>query len=260
MTWAEGTPVFFRPLIRKVGGGSHYRMQAGEGLPLTIEVPLSMRGLFVPGPRFLIDSVSSITPSTDGDLFAIQSPRELRFMSRTRGEFPEVKLPGGASARRGAIQFLPNGLARAATVVESGGQSQVTVVDIEPRTGAVTEVATLSATRVAGVRFDKDASRALISTTGAEASRGSAFLIQMGAASAPREIVAESRLPMGLFLDDGRIAHRLGRQGHPDAPGVLPGRGSPAQHSPPRGRRIPEHRDVPWRGGDAALIQRPRGA
>lgn len=217
MVWSEATPFFFRPLWRHMGGTTTFRVKSASGevapLPMPSRLPdyRSVRDLANFG------AVDWILPSPDGDVFAIQWGGHLSFTSRSRGEMSDLRLYDGG--RRGGVSrgvslreavFLPSGVLRATRVLGdvSGGQS-FTFVDIEPKSGSISIVASMRMEGALRAQLDTRAARALL-TSNAQPGRGASLSLvdlNRGAGETkPTVLMSDVLSPSAIFLADGRIA------------------------------------------------------
>lgn len=211
VVWSEATPFFFRPLWRRLGGETTFRVRSASGeirpLPMPSKAPdyRSARDL----SRFggVIDWV---LPAPDGDTFAVLWDRHLTFTSRTRGELSDTNYGGSTrSFRLRTAVFRPSGELRMATVRrDSGGEQSLEFVDIEPKSGAVKVLRSLKADTVAWLLLDSTGDRALM-TSGLRPGRGSSvFLVHLNGSHGDVEtttLMADVFFPTPRFMSDGRI-------------------------------------------------------
>jgi hypothetical protein len=164
------------------------------------------------GTEYFENSVDFVLPSSGGDVLAVMGKRHFTFMSRSRGEQPDVDLGPGAPSVR-AMAFLPSGALRTALVRDAAPAPMLEFVDIDPRSNKVTPLASMEAGPRVQVHFDREAGRALVLRSGARMARGSLSLIRFEPGlpfSGANELLAESDTPQAIFLGDGRIVTRTG--------------------------------------------------
>lgn len=221
MVWSEATPFFFRPLWRRLGGTTTFRVKSASGdvtpLPMPSKVPdyTSVRDL----SRGLGLALNWVLPSPDGDVFAIQWNRHVTFTSRSRGELADIdEGKGRAGLARGInlqeAVFLPSGDLRATRVIRdaTGGQS-LTFIDIDPNSGSMKAVASIPVDSTVRVQFDGKAARALLTSVTQPVWGASVSLIDLGGApgDARSTVLLKGVLfPSAIFLADGRIAATTG--------------------------------------------------
>jgi len=259
LVWSEATPYFFRPLWRRLGGGTSYRAQTASGtvslLPMPLKLPdfTSVRDLTRIG-----DSVSWVLPSPDRDIFAIQWDRHLTFTSLSRGEISDIEAPAPNNQGvwegfnlSGAV-FLPSGHLRATqTRLDASGARTVNVVDVDPRSGSARVAASIPTDGPVGVQLDSTASRLLLTSVGQPGRGGNLWLIDLGGVTtspSPVVLLQGVLAPSPVFLADGRIAASYG-----GSPGAWDARGLkifsstgqlvrdiplPEGHAPGRGREM----------------------
>lgn len=213
--WSEATPFFFRPLWRRLGGTTSYRVKLSSGQVTTLPMPKEL-----PDYRSVRDlsnfgAIDWVVPAPDGDVFAIQWGRHVTFTSRSRGEMADIdEWKGRAGLSRGInlreAVFLPSGDLRATRVTRdaAGGQSLI-FVDIDPRSGSMKAVASLPVDGPLRVQFDGKAARALL-TSVTQPGRGAFIsLIDLSGApgaARPAVLLKDVLFPSAIFLADGRIA------------------------------------------------------
>ncbi|MBX7184303.1 MAG: hypothetical protein K1Y01_04075 [Vicinamibacteria bacterium] len=215
VVWSEATPFFFRPLWRRLGGTTTYRVRTASGdiapLPMPGKLPdyRSVRDLSNFG------AIDWVLPSPDGDVFAIQWNRHLSFTSRSRGELSEIDewkdragLSRGINLQEAA--FLPSGELRATRVVrDAGGGQSLAFIDIDPKTASVKTLVSIPADGSLRVQFDLKATRALV-TSVTRPGRGALIaLIDLSTATdapKPTVLLKDVLFPQAAFLADGRIA------------------------------------------------------
>jgi hypothetical protein len=215
MVWSEATPFFFRPLWRHMGGTTTFRVKTASGeatpLPMPDKLPdyRSVRDLTNFG------AVDWVLPAPDGDVIAIQWDRHLSFTSRSRGEMSDIydeEKRGGAwrgVSLREAV-FLPSGILRAARVlVDPIGGQNLTIVDVDPKTGSMTTMLSIQSGGAIRAQLDTAGARALL-TSSAQAGRGASLtLVDLGGApgeTRPTVLMSDVLSPSAIFLADGRIA------------------------------------------------------
>lgn len=211
MVWSEATPFFFRPLWRRLGGETTFRVRDASGevrpLPMPRNAPdfRSVRELTRGG-----GAVNWVLPSPDGETFAILWDRHLTFTSHSQGELSDINLGGARSSMvlRQAM-FTPSGEFRAAIMRrDEGSEQSLEFLDIEPRSGARKLLLSVKASAVARIQFDASGARALI-TTGSSPGRGASVLLAhldgREAASATSALVKEAYSPSVAFITNGRI-------------------------------------------------------
>lgn len=205
LVWSEATPFFFRPLWRLLGGATSFRVRTSGGsievLPLPGDVPDGFNGAQI---SLGFGAVDQVLPSSDGDLFAILWDKHLAFTSRSKGELSHVDL-GPGQPRIVSAFFLPSGTLRAARIKRVGGEDLLDFVDIDPASGSLSVIFSMSVGPAARTYFETGGARAFV-FSGA-GTRQSVFLVIIGAAS-PRLIplVRDGITPSAVFLADGRIA------------------------------------------------------
>jgi hypothetical protein len=215
MVWSEATPFFFRPLWRHMGGTTTFRVKtaAGEATPLPMPDKFpdyrSVRDLSTFG------AVDWILPSPDGDVIAIEWYRHLTFTSRSRGEMSDIYDEGqrGGASRGVSLReavFLPSGVLRATRVLGDGASGQsLTFVDIDPKSGSVTTVASIRSEGAIRAQLDTRGARALLTSTTQPGRGASLALVDLGGAAAatrPTALMSDVLSPSAIFLADGRIA------------------------------------------------------
>lgn len=204
MVWSEATPFFFRPLWRRIGGATSFRVKTGPGEAVPLPMPRNL-------PDFLTardlsrfsGAVRRVIPAPGGDIFAIFWDRHLTFTSRSQGELSDTDL-GAAQPRvfRGGL-FLASGDLRAALERRSAsGLLSLDIVDINPRTGAFREVASLQRTGLGMTQFDPEGSRLLL-TGGTEPGRGGS--VSLVSLAAPAGEFVETTLVKGVFAPSARF-------------------------------------------------------
>ena len=220
MVWSAATPFFFRPLWRRMGGSTSYRVKTASGQVSPLPMPRklsdfsSVRDL----TRFG-DSVSWVLPSTDGDVFAIRWDRHLTFTSRSRGEMSDIEepLPGSSGVWEGVnlqgAVFLPSGDLRATRARrDASGVRSLNVIDIDPRSGSMKSVASIRLDGPVRVQLDAKAARALL-TSATQPGRGASISlvdINGGGEARPTVLLNDVLSPTANFLADGRIAATSG--------------------------------------------------
>lgn len=211
MVWSEATPFFFRPLWRRLGGETTFRVRSASGevspLPMPSKAPdyRSARDL----SRFG-GVIGSVLPAPDGDVFAIHWDRHLTFTSRTRGELSDINF--GAGARPYVIRtslFRPSGDLRMAIVRRDAvGEQSLEFVDIEPKSGAMRVLGSMKAETIGWFLFDSTGDRALM-TSGVRPGRGSSVvLIHLNGSPGGVEtttLLTDVFFPRPRFMSDGRI-------------------------------------------------------
>ncbi len=210
LVWSEATPFFFRPIWRLLGGATTLRVRDGSGDVQPLSMPSGVNDGFKPSAIFggMVDSVQ---PSPQGDVFAVQWERRLAFVSRSRGEGPEVKLGPGKARLRGSA-FIASGDLRVALVREGASPSLVEFFDIDPNSGTLKPIDSVEAgerRNLTRVQFNSNATLALLTSSGANMARASVTLVSLDtAAGFPRAttLLTDAASPRAIFLADGRIA------------------------------------------------------
>jgi len=212
VVWSEATPFFFRPLWRRLGGTTTFRVKGPSGevtpLPMPSKVPdyTSIRDL----SRGLGQSVNWVLPSPEGDVFAIQWDRHLTFTSRSRGELSEIDESKNRSGLSRGINlheavFLPSGELRAARVIRNAaGAQSLTFIDIDPKSGSMKVVVSIPVDGPVRVQFDGKAERALL-TSVTWAGRGAFVSLVNLSGGQTRVLLKDVLFPSATFLADGRI-------------------------------------------------------
>jgi hypothetical protein len=219
VVWSEATPYFFRPLRRRLGGTTTYRVKTRSGEATPLPMPKNL-----PDYRSVRDlsdfgAIDWVLPSPDGDVFAIQWDRHLTFTSRSRGELSEInEWKERARVSRGInlqeAVFLPSGDLRATRVMwDAAGGQILTFIDIDPNSGSMKTIASVPVSGSPRVQFDGKAARALL-TSVTQPSRGaSVSLIDLGGApgdARTKVLLQDVLFPSAIFLADGRIVAARG--------------------------------------------------
>jgi len=214
MAWSEATPFFFRPLWRRLGGTTTYRVRTSSGEVTQLPMPGGL-----PDYRSVRDladfgAVDWVLPSPEGDVFAIQWSHHLTFTSRSRGELSEInEWKDRASLSRGInlleAAFLPSGDLRATRVVrDPGGGQSLVFIDIDPKSAAVKTVASIPTEGPLLVQFDARAARALLTSVTRPGHGSFVALIDLAPEAGAARLTYLLRdvfLPRSTFLADGRI-------------------------------------------------------
>ncbi len=205
VVWSEATPVFFRPLLRRLGGVTSFRVKTGSGAVAPLPMPRDL-------PDFLTakdlskfaGAVNRVWPSSDGDVFAIRWDRHLTFTSRTRGQLSDINLAADMGFFWDAI-FLPSGHLRTAVMrLDPDGTRRLSIEDVDPASGVFTVVERLD--KWGAFRFDRQGARGLV-TSGNGAGRGAALsLVHLdGRATPVTPLLLDAYQAGGIFLGDGRV-------------------------------------------------------
>jgi len=217
MVWSEATPFFFRPLWRHMGGTTSFRVKSASGEVAPLPMPSNFSDYRSVRDLANFGAVDRILPSPDGDVFAIQWDGHLTFTSRSRGEMSELHLHDGGKrgdfargVRLREAVFLPSGALRAPRFLgdASGGQT-LTFVDIDPKSGSVTIVASMREERAVRAQLDTRATRAMITSITQPGRGASLSLVDLSGAPGERRptvLMSDVLAPSAIFLDDGRIA------------------------------------------------------
>lgn len=209
VVWSEATPFFFRPLWRHLGGETTFRVRNASGqvapLPMPTKAPdyRSARDLSELG-----GVIDWVLPAPDGDVFAIVWDRHLTFTSRTRGELSDVKFGADRPRVLGSALFRPSGVLRTAVLRSAApGEETLTFVDIDPRSGSMTDVAAVKNGRGLRIQFDGTGSRAVLTSSTIPGKGGEVFLLQLDgpAAGTSTTLMKDVLFSSALFMSDGRI-------------------------------------------------------
>lgn len=211
VVWSEATPFFFRPLWRRLGGKTTFRVRSASGeiqpLPMPSKAPDYRTARELSQFGGVIDWV---LPAPDGDTFAILWDRHLTFTSRTRGELSDTNYGGSTrSFRLRTAVFRPSGELRMAAVRrDPRGEQSLEFVDIEPKSGAVKVLRSLKDDMFGWTVFDSTGDRALM-TSGLRPGRGSSVVLvhlnESPGAGETTTLMADVFFPTPRFMSDGRI-------------------------------------------------------
>ncbi len=220
MVWSEATPFFFRPLWRHMGGTTSFRVKTASGevtpLPMPSKAPdyTNVRDLSNFG-----GAVDWVLPSPDGDVFAIQWGRHVTFTSRSRGELSDIDESKNRSGVSHSINlrdavFLPSGDLRTTRVLRGPtGAQTLSFIDIEPKSGAMKEVASIPVEGQVRVQLDGKAARALLTSVTQPGLGAFIGLVDLSGGPGdprPKTLVMDVFFPSAVFLSDGRIAGAAG--------------------------------------------------
>ncbi len=211
VVWSEATPFFFRPLWRRLGGETTFRVRSASGeirpLPMPSQAPdyRTARDLSRYG-----GVINWVLPSPDGDTFAILWDRHLTFTSHTRGELSDTPFGGGDRpfVRRTALFRRSGDFRIAVGRRDAAGTQSLEFVDIEPKSGALKVLFSMKAENLGLVLFDSTGDRALV-TSGYQPGRvGSILLVDLS--GSPGEVKTttlpgEVFFPTARFMTDGGI-------------------------------------------------------
>lgn len=209
VVWSEATPFFFRPLLRHLGGQTTYRVRNASGqtapLPMPAKAPdyRSARDL-----SRLAGVIDWVLPAPDGDVFAVLWDRHLTFTSRTRGDLSEIALGADRWRVHGSAVFMASGALRTAIQRrDASGDQTLRFVDIDPRSGAITDVASVKVDGGGWVRLERTGARALLisSTVARKGAVISLFRLEGTAAGTATTVLKDILLPSAEFMSDGRI-------------------------------------------------------
>jgi hypothetical protein len=218
LVWSEATPFFFRPLWRRLGGETTYRVKTASGavspLPLPVNYPDFRR------VRDLTDgdTMNRVLPSPEGEIFAIGWGGHLTFTSRSRGEMADLKqveYKGAGVFERLSLSsaaFLPSGELRTTrTLGAATGPQAVSIVDIDPRSGTTKVVTSVQTEGPVFSRMDAHTPRLLLTSQAQPGHGASLWLVDGRETNAgPQSLMQGVLAPGGEFLADGRVAITYG--------------------------------------------------
>lgn len=203
MTWVEGAPFFFRPLLAMFGHTIGFKAQTGSGPVEDVPMPRGLQARLKALDLFTrLGWFKGVFPSDRGDMFAVLWDRNLTFVTRSGAQLSQIDLGRREVA---AAAFAPSGKLRVALTPTSGAEPSLEFADIDPSTGAQSQLAT---TGPGLVRFDRGAARALV-VSRTEGARDSTVLIDFRGASnpsPPRTLLGNQSRLLAIFMADGRIA------------------------------------------------------
>ena len=219
MVWSEATPFFFRPLWRRMGGATTFRVKTASGEVTPLPMPSRAPDYTSVSDLSRFGAVNWVLPAPDGDVFAIQWEGHLSFTSRSRGELSDLdEGKKGSGISRGVnlpeAVFLPSGELRAARFLrDASGAQNLTFIDIDPKSGSVRTVASIPVEGPVRIQLDATAARALL-TSITHPGRG-AFISLVDLNNHPADarsttLLKDVLFPSAIFLADGRIAATTG--------------------------------------------------
>jgi hypothetical protein len=206
MVWNQASLVFLSQVYNLMKGATTFRFRIGDGPVEDVPMPSPTKSRVADRLDIFHLQIGRIIPSSDGDLFAIQTKRGFAFVSKSRGPLSEFVVDPRAVTLIEAI-LMPTNQLRVAMTRREGAGLMLEFADIDPSTSKAVVLKASATTPQVQVQFDRESERALVSV-GPGLQRDEIALVNLtkgGATNAPVTLLSKATVPDVMFLSDGRV-------------------------------------------------------